>query len=486
MDVTGKKIATGGAALLAACYIGSYAWDKLSHPEAKAAQNELKEFKKLIAAGVLDEQELLACLTRMVREGNPAGKREYMNNLHLFVSLCAGKKGFKYPVAVVSSALDMIRSICRLGDVATQALCATGGVRVLFVALTRAYTECMSGGENASAAKDLVEKLLGVIDEVVGFDESKVVLPFDVPKEAAAAHQLADLKALSSITMLLRPEHGFAHKRAKVLGIISSVTALKSGAQRIMAPSADEANSCIDQLLYFAAKSDTRSTDYGRATMCIRNLVRHVPAARQRVLSTEAGIAGLANLPRLRDQFIEIVDGGAIGYPPRTQSGPPRETNAVSAGLDALRFLLESSDSKELANAALVDSNQRGVLALLGIMARCENPTVREKVARMFKLLGEEAFMYAELMHSYTGSGDNAERWGTGFRVAQEMHAREMKDRDQQRQQQQRMQQFMMQQRMMAEGGASPEEMMAMMGGGGMGGGMDEEMMARMMMAGGR
>ena len=503
---------------------------------------ELKQFKKIVAAGVLDEQELLSCLTRMVRESTNAGKRELMRNIHVcpatwttlfyawvvvyhtftsfsftktafsflqhFVALCSGKKDFKYPLSIVSSALDLIRSICRIGSEAVEALCATGGVRVLFVALTCAYYTRMSGGEDAGAAKDLVEKVLGVLDEVVAFDETLVVLPFDVPKAACAAAQLAEVKALSSITMLLSPEHGFAHKRSKVLGIISAVTALKSGARRIVEPRENEA-SCVDQLLFFAAKSDSRSSvcqhptpppphhtppqDYARATMCIRNLVRHVPAVRQRVLSTEAGIPGLSNLPRLRDQFIEIVDGGAIGYPPRTQSGPARETTAVSAGLDTLRHLLESSDSKALTNEALVDSNQRGVLALLGVMARCDSKVVREKASRIFGLLDQEAFMYANMMHSYTGSGEHAEKWGTGFRVAQEFHAREMKDKEQMRGQQQKRQQFMMQQRMMAEQGMSPEEM-AMMGGmGGMGGGMPpgmppgmtEEMMMQMMMGGG-
>ena len=174
--------------------------------------------------------------------------------------MCAGKNEKKYSATAVSAALDVIRCICRQGKSAMAALCAAGGVKVLFVALTRAYTTSMTATEGSAAAKDLVEKLLGVIEEVVSFDESLVALDFDEPEEAAGAKQLASLKALSSIAMLLRPEHGFAHKRTKVLGIISAVTSIRTGAVRITTPtsSTDSGLECIDQLLYFAAKSDSK------------------------------------------------------------------------------------------------------------------------------------------------------------------------------------------------------------------------------------
>ena len=212
--------------------------------------------------------------------------------------------------------------------------------------------------------------------------------------------------------------------------------------------------------------------------------MRHVPAARARVLSTEPGLPGLANIPRLRDQFLEVIDGGAIGYPPRTQqTGRPREPSAVAAGLDALITLLEHADSRATANEAMVDANQRGVLAILGILCRCENRALRAKAASLLGpgRLSEEAAKYAEVMLGYTGTGENAEKWGTGFRVAMERRLREQKDMQEKSQQQRKMQQqqMMMQQQMM-QAGASPEDLMGMMGGGGM----SPEMM-EMMMGGG-
>eukprot|EP01063_Lacrimia_lanifica_P020056 TRINITY_DN27410_c0_g1_i1.p1 TRINITY_DN27410_c0_g1~~TRINITY_DN27410_c0_g1_i1.p1 ORF type:complete len:514 (+),score=245.19 TRINITY_DN27410_c0_g1_i1:64-1605(+) len=506
-----KNVAAGGAVLLGGAYVASYVYEQVQRPAAKAAQNELREFKKLLAASKLDEPELLACLVRMRdMQSKSANKLELQRNIHLFVALCTGKETFKYSLDVISHAVDLIRSICRSGTDAVKVLCAAGGIRVLFVALTRLYAECMKGGPKAGDAKELVEKLLAVLDEFCTFDEKEVVLAYDIPEEACAAAQLAGIKTLGSLCRLLRPEHGFTHKRTKVLGIIASATALKEGATRLTTAhgttSQADVNANVDLLLFFAAKSDSKSAEYARATMCIRNLIRHVPAVRTRVLSTDAGLPGLPGLSTLQNQFIELIDGGCIGCPPRTSMAPPRDHGAVSAGLDCLAYMLEGA-TRQLALDALVAENQRGLLALFGIMARVDSPTIRARAATeflsQFAQMDGEVSKYINMIKSYNGVGEMAEKWGAGFRVVQELRAREAKDQDrarmQQRQQQRQaqqsqMQQQILQQMMMAEqAGASPEELEAMqqmlMGGmgGGMGGGpggMSPEMLA-MMMGGG-
>eukprot|EP01059_Diplonema_ambulator_P033953 TRINITY_DN7384_c0_g2_i1.p1 TRINITY_DN7384_c0_g2~~TRINITY_DN7384_c0_g2_i1.p1 ORF type:complete len:513 (+),score=163.00 TRINITY_DN7384_c0_g2_i1:41-1540(+) len=493
--VNAANVLTTGAAVVGACYIGSYMWEKATRPEAKQAQNELKEFKKLVSSAEVDDQALVRCLQKMRGLATPANKQELLRNLHLFTALCGGTKSeFKYSLVVVDAAVDLLISLCR-GD-SERAIVRVGGVKALFVALTKAYTCSMNNGPLSSAAKSLVEKLLNVLDEVVSFDEKEVVLPFDVPASAGAARQLASIKTFGTITMLLNAAHGFTHKRAKVLGIISSVTSIRQGAELIAAQETDGLRT-IDHLLSLAAKSDSKTPEYTRATMCVRNLVRHVASCRARVLSTEPGYGDLTNLPRFRDQFIELVDGGSIGYPPRTQQAAPRDVSAVSAGIDTLCFLLENSDSHELALEALLDANQRGLLALFGIMARCESPALRNRVAS--ELLGPMSMLdndigrYVHIMKGYTGSGEFSSQWGTGFRVAQELHAREQKEQARakmaQRQQQRSAQNQMLQQMLMGGmgGGMGPseEELMMqqmMMGMGGMDmGGMTEEQMMMMM-----
>eukprot|EP01064_Diplonema_japonicum_P029883 TRINITY_DN4936_c0_g1_i1.p1 TRINITY_DN4936_c0_g1~~TRINITY_DN4936_c0_g1_i1.p1 ORF type:complete len:520 (+),score=192.67 TRINITY_DN4936_c0_g1_i1:47-1561(+) len=472
-----SNVVTGGMTALGACYVGSYLWEKMSRPETKAAQNELKEFNKLVNSSEVDDQALVRSLQKMRSlQAAAANKQELLRNIHLFTALCAGKTEFKYSLPVVSAAVELIISLCRSDT--EHMLVKTGGVKVLFVALTRAYTASLKGGPLANAARELVEKLLNVLDEVASFDED-VVLPFDVPASAGAARQLASIKTFGSITMLLNPAHGFLNKRPKVLGIISSVTCLKQGAYLIAAQE-NEGIKSIDQLLSMAAKSDSKAAEYTRATMCVRNLVRHVPACRARVLSTEEGVGDLTNLPRVRDQFIELIDGGSIGYPPRTQQAAPRDSSAVLAGLDALSHMLQAADSHELMLEALLDSNQRGLLALFGVVARCESPHARNKVGAEilgpFSMMDNEIGKFVHIMRSYTGSGEYAAQWGTGFRVAQELHAREQKEQAKQKMAQRSQQRNAMQQQLL-------QQMMG--GGGGGGGGMSEEdMMQQMMMAG--
>ena len=398
------------------------------------------------------------------------------NNNQVLVSLCRGVKvaegkfDFKYSLKVVSAAVDTIASLARDGK---DTLIKTGGVKALYVSLSRAYPISLHGGTEASAAKEVVEKLLNLLDSVCAFDEALVVLPFDCPPEAAAAAQLTELKTFGSITMLLRSTHGFSHKRSKILGIISSVTALRKGAALIASTSTSEENA-VDNLLFFAAKGDSR-IEYKKASSCICNLIRHVAAVRQRVLSTEDGVTGLANIPRLRDQFIEILDGGCIGYPPRTHAGTQRDAAAVKSALDALEYLLDNRDSRNLTIEALLDSNERGLLALFGIGARLEDTPLRRRSIDFISMLSEsspECDKYVQLMKDYSGTGEMVSRWGTGFRFRQEYVQREQREADRQKNMQQK-QQMQMQQMQMMGGmpgmggmGGDPMGGMGMPGGG--------------------